>query len=107
VLQQQQNGAAMAKDVHTARQAILQDRLGLREAQAAQELAAITKAGRYVRDIWSIAMLPQRQLWAVHAFGPRVNCSRCVLRRLGRCLWHWLQKPFLAYKRMNRVGQGS
>lgn len=47
------DGAAMAKDVHAALQTILRDQLGLSEAQAAQELAAMTKEGRYVRDIWS------------------------------------------------------
>lgn len=47
------DGAAMAKDVHAALQMILRDRMGLSEAEAAAELAAMTKAGRYVRDIWS------------------------------------------------------
>jgi NADPH-ferrihemoprotein reductase len=47
------DGAAMAKDVHAALQAILRDQLGMSEAQAGQELTAMTKEGRYVRDIWS------------------------------------------------------
>lgn len=47
------DGAAMAKDVHAALQAILRDQLGMSEAQATQELTAMTKEGRYVRDIWS------------------------------------------------------
>lgn len=47
------DGAAMAKDVHAALQAILKDKMGMSEAQAADELMAMTKQGRYVRDIWS------------------------------------------------------
>lgn len=47
------DGAAMAKDVHAALQGILRDKLGMSEAQAAEELMAMTKQGRYVRDIWS------------------------------------------------------
>lgn len=47
------DGAAMAKDVHAALQSILRDQLGMTEAQAGQELMAMTKDGRYVRDIWS------------------------------------------------------
>lgn len=47
------DGAAMAKDVHAALQAIMKDKLGMSEAQAADELMAMTKQGRYVRDIWS------------------------------------------------------
>lgn len=47
------DGAAMAKDVHAALQVVLRDQMGMSEAQAAQELATMTKDGRYVRDIWS------------------------------------------------------
>jgi NADPH-ferrihemoprotein reductase len=47
------DGAAMAKDVHAALAGILRDQLGLSEGEAAQELAAMAKAGKYVRDIWS------------------------------------------------------
>ena len=47
------DGAAMAKDVHAALAGVLRDQLGVSEAQAAAELAAMAKEGRYVRDIWS------------------------------------------------------
>lgn len=47
------DGAAMAKDVQAALAGILRDQLGVPEAQASQELAAMAKEGRYVRDIWS------------------------------------------------------
>lgn len=47
------DGAAMAKDVHAALCEILKSEKGLSDAQAAEELAAMTKSGRYVRDIWS------------------------------------------------------
>jgi sulfite reductase alpha subunit-like flavoprotein len=32
---------------------LLRDEMGLSEAQADEELSAMAKAGRYVRDIWS------------------------------------------------------
>jgi hypothetical protein len=32
---------------------LLRGEVGLSEAQAAEELTAMAKAGRYVRDIWS------------------------------------------------------
>ena len=47
------DGANMAKDVHAALLAILEDRGGLAAADAAAHLAAMTKEGRYIRDIWS------------------------------------------------------
>ncbi|WIA31018.1 hypothetical protein OEZ86_001057 [Tetradesmus obliquus] len=47
------DGAAMAKDVHATLLALLRDEMGLSEGQAADELTAMAKAGRYVRDIWS------------------------------------------------------
>jgi NADPH-ferrihemoprotein reductase len=47
------DGAAMAKDVHATLLTLLRDEMGLSEAQAAEELSAMAKAGRYVRDIWS------------------------------------------------------
>lgn len=47
------DGAAMAKDVHAALAEILRDELSMSDAEAAEELAGMTKAGRYVRDIWS------------------------------------------------------
>lgn len=47
------DGAAMAKDVHAALVGVLRDELGMSEVQAAEELLAMAKAGRYVRDIWS------------------------------------------------------
>jgi sulfite reductase alpha subunit-like flavoprotein len=47
------DGAAMAKDVHATLLTLLRDEMGLSEAQAAEELSTMAKAGRYVRDIWS------------------------------------------------------
>lgn len=47
------DGVAMAKDVHAALLDILQRESGMNDIQATEELAAMTKAGRYVRDIWS------------------------------------------------------
>ena len=47
------DGGGMARDVHAALGALLRDELGLSEADATQELAAMARSGRYVRDIWS------------------------------------------------------
>jgi NADPH-ferrihemoprotein reductase len=47
------DGASMAKDLHATLVALLRDAMGLSEVQAAEELTAMAKAGRYVRDIWS------------------------------------------------------
>jgi NADPH-ferrihemoprotein reductase len=47
------DGAAMAKDVHACLQSILAQQGGLSDAEAAAELAEMTRQGRYVRDIWS------------------------------------------------------
>jgi NADPH-ferrihemoprotein reductase len=47
------DGAQMAKDVHATLLGVLRDERGLTEVEAAEELSAMAKAGRYVRDIWS------------------------------------------------------
>lgn len=47
------DGAGMAKDVHAALAAALAGADGRGEAEAMATLAAMTKEGRYVRDIWS------------------------------------------------------
>ena len=47
------DGAGMAKDVHAALAAALAGVDGRGEAEATATLAAMTKEGRYVRDIWS------------------------------------------------------
>ena len=47
------DGANMAKDVHAALLAILEAHGGLAAADAAAHLAAMTKEGLYIRDIWS------------------------------------------------------
>jgi NADPH-ferrihemoprotein reductase len=47
------DGAGMAKDVHAALCGALEKHGGMDAAGAAAALAAMTKEGRYVRDIWS------------------------------------------------------
>lgn len=43
----------MAKDVHSTLAEILEKGGGTSAAEATARLAAMTKAGQYVRDIWS------------------------------------------------------
>ena len=43
----------MAKDVHAALTKILEQEGGMSFAGATAQLATMTKAGRYIRDIWS------------------------------------------------------
>ena len=47
------DGAGMAKDVHAALATILEQEGGMSSAEATAQLATMTKAGRYIRDIWS------------------------------------------------------
>ncbi|KAI3429341.1 hypothetical protein D9Q98_005436 [Chlorella vulgaris] len=47
------DGANMAKDVHACLLDILHKQGGRTEAEAAEQLAEMTRQGRYVRDIWS------------------------------------------------------
>ena len=47
------DGAKMAKDVHTALSEILEQEGSMSPLQAKDFLSAMTKDGRYVRDIWS------------------------------------------------------
>lgn len=47
------DGAAMAKGVHTCLLNLLVHHGGFSAEQAAEKLVAMTKQGRYVRDIWS------------------------------------------------------
>ncbi len=47
------DGANMAKDVHSALLDVLEAHGGLSATEAAAHLAAMTKDGRYIRDIWS------------------------------------------------------
>ena len=46
------DGTKMAKDVHAALCAVLEQQ-GLSPDEATAHLATMTRAGRYVRDIWS------------------------------------------------------
>jgi sulfite reductase alpha subunit-like flavoprotein len=46
------DGAHMAKDVHAALVSLLVAHAGVSEAAAGEQLAAMTKEGRYVRDVW-------------------------------------------------------
>lgn len=47
------DGAGMSKDVHACLQSIIVQHGGISEQEAAAQLAAMTREGRYVRDIWS------------------------------------------------------
>jgi sulfite reductase alpha subunit-like flavoprotein len=47
------DGAAMAKDVHACLLSVLEKHGGLSPEESTAKLAALTKQGRYVRDIWS------------------------------------------------------
>lgn len=47
------DGSQMAKDVHEALLKILETEDNLSPAEATSKLMAMTKAGRYIRDIWS------------------------------------------------------
>lgn len=47
------DGAAMMKDVHAALVELLKDYASMTDEAAVAELAAMTKQGRYARDIWS------------------------------------------------------
>lgn len=47
------DGAAMAKDVHACLQDIIVRHGDLDAKEATEQLAAMTRSGRYVRDIWS------------------------------------------------------
>lgn len=47
------DGAGMAKDVHATLVEIIKAEGGVEAAEAEEQLSAMAKAGRYVRDIWS------------------------------------------------------
>ncbi len=47
------DGAGMAKDVHAALLAALEEHGGLAGKRAEEEVAALVEEKRYVRDVWS------------------------------------------------------